>query len=82
MNAQEIKNEIKKGKEIIFDNEMTFTDNFISMECNFKIDKKNNWANGFNIQFNGKLFSFKTFDAFFKKFSQLKKDFNLDLKTF
>ena len=75
-----LKQQLKKGKEIIFDNERTFTDDFRSMECIFRNETKNTWANGFNISFNGKIFSFKTFDAFFKKFTQLKNDWNLELK--
>ena len=76
-----LKQNLKKGKEIIFDNERTFTDGFLSMECTFRNEAKNAWANGFKISFNGANFSFKTFDAFFKKFEQLKTDFNLELKS-
>lgn len=68
-----LKDNLKKGKEIIFDNERTFTDDFRSLECTF--------SNGFNIFFNGANFNFKTFDAFFKKFEQLKRDWNLELKS-
>lgn len=75
-----IKQSLKDGKEIIFDNERTFTDDFRSAECSFRNDNKNTWANGFKISFNGALFSFKTFNAFFKKLEQLRSDFNLELK--
>ncbi len=78
---QFIKQNLKEGKEIIFDNERTFIDDFRSAELTFRNEVKNTWANGFQITFNGKLFSFKTFDAFFKKFEQLKNDFNLELKS-
>ena len=76
-----LKQHLKEGKEIIFDNETTFTDDFRSMECTFRSEPLNSWANGFNIHFNGANFSFKTFDAFFKKFMQLKTDWNLELKS-
>jgi len=74
-------NNLKQGKEVVFDNERTFTDDFRSMECTFNDDPKHTWANGFKISFNGAIFSFKTFNAFFKKFNQLKSDFNLELKS-
>jgi len=76
-----LKQHLQEGKEIIFDNEKTFTDDFKSMECTFRNEAKNTWANGFKIEFNGALFSFKTFDAFFKKFTQLKTGWNLELKS-
>lgn len=76
-----LKQHLKEGKEIIFDNERTFTDDFRSMECTFRNETKNASANGFKISFNGANFRFKTFDAFFKKFEQLKTDFNLELKS-
>lgn len=76
-----LKRNLKNGNEIIFDNERTFIDKFFSMECSFRDETKNTWANGFKIIFNGANFSFKTFDAFFKKFNQLKADYNLELKS-
>lgn len=69
-------------KEIVFDNERIFTDNFMSMECVFINDSKHTWLNGYKINFNGVVFSFKTFDAFFKKFTQLKNDWGLELKSY
>jgi len=71
---QFLKQNLKEGKEIIFDNETTFTDDFRSMECSLKKD--------FQIRFNGAFSTFKTFDAFFKKFEQIKQDWNLQLKSF
>ena len=47
-------------KEIVFDNERIFTDNFMSMECVFINDSKHTWLNGYKIYFNGVVFSFKT----------------------
>jgi hypothetical protein len=76
-----LKQNLKEGKEIIFDNEGTFTDDFRSMECSFRNETRNAWANGFKISFNGANFSFKTFDAFLKKFNQLKNDWSLELKS-
>ena len=76
-----LKNNLKEGKEIIFDNERTFIDDFRRMECAFKKDNKNAWANGFKIHFNGESFSFKTFDAFFRKFEKIKSNWNLELKS-
>lgn len=71
-----MKNLLKKGKEIIFENENTCH----SAECSFR-DNLPNWANGFNIMFNGQSFTFKTFNAFEKKLNQLIMDFDLKLKT-
>jgi hypothetical protein len=76
---EDLKKQLKQGKELVFDNEKTFTDDFRSMECAF--ETKRSWANGFRISFNGAIFSFKTFGAFFKKFTQLKNDWNLEMKT-
>ena len=76
-----LKQNLKERKEIIFYNERNFTDDFRSMKCTFRNETKNAWANGFNISFNGANYSFKTFDAFFKKFTQLKNDWNLELKS-
>jgi hypothetical protein len=76
-----LKQHLKEGKKIIFNNEKTFTDDYRSMECTFNNESKNTWANGFIIEFNGIFFSFKTFNTFFKKFIQLKTDWNLELKS-
>lgn len=69
-------------KEIVFNNERIFTDNFMSMECVFINNSKHTWVNGYKINFNGVVFSFKTFNAFFKKFTQLKNDWGLELKSY
>lgn len=76
-----LKNNLKEGKEITFYNESTFTDDFRSMELTFTNEPKNQWANGFHISFNGANFTYKTFNAFFKKFIQLKNYWNLELKS-
>jgi hypothetical protein len=76
-----LKQNLQNGKEISFNNESTFTDGISTMDCRFINDKLNNWRNGFHIDFNGEHFSFKTFNAFFKKFEQLKNDFELQLKS-
>lgn len=76
---------LKSGETIIFDNEKfceeTQSDDFRSAECSLRNETKNTWANGFKIDFNGGLHSFKTFKAFEKKLNQLIGDFNLTLKT-
>ena len=77
-----LKRQLSQGKEVVFDNERTFTDDYRSMECTFRNQIQNSWANGYNISFNGAYFTYKTFDAFFKKLEQLKNDFNLELKCF
>lgn len=78
-----LKQLLKDGQTIIFDNEqfceITNSDDFRIAECSFRNETTNTWSNGFKIQFNGGLFSFKTFTAFDKKLSQLKNDFNLEL---
>jgi hypothetical protein len=76
-----LKQHLSQGKEIIFDNERTFTDDYRSMECTFRNEKRNAWANGYNISFIGSYYTYKTFHAFFKKFEQLKNDWNLELKS-
>lgn len=76
-----LKQSLKDGKEVIFDNERAFTDDFRSMECSIRDEARNSWANGFKIHFNGANFTFKTFNAFFKKVEQLKDNFNLELKS-
>ena len=76
-----LKHNLRQGKEIIFDNEKTFTEDYRSIECTFRNEKKNTWANGYNISFNGAYFTYKTFDAFFKKVNQLINDWNLELKS-
>ena len=69
-----IRENLNKGAKITMSNESTFTTTMWVMECSKS--KKTFW-----LDFNGRLFSFKTFDAFFKKFNQLKKDFSLELKS-
>lgn len=82
---QFLKQHLKEGKEIIFNNEKwcedTFSDDFRIAECTFRNENKNTWANGYKISFNGAYYSYKTFDAFLKKLTQLKKDWNLELKS-
>lgn len=77
---------LKQGQTIIFDSEQfcnrTSSDDFRIAECSFRNESTNTWANGFKIQFNGALFSFKTFNAFEKKLNQLKADFNLEFNIF
>jgi hypothetical protein len=79
---ENLKQLLKDGQTIIFDNEQfcerTQSDDFRIAECSFRNETTNTWANGFKIQFNGALFSFKTFNAFEKKLDQLKDDFNLE----
>lgn len=74
---------LRQGETITFDNELfceaTESDDFRSAECSFRNETKNTWANGFQIMFNGKLFSFKTFIAFRKKLNQLQFDWNLEI---
>lgn len=44
-----LKQHLKEGKEITFDNERTFTDDFRSMECTFRNETKNAWDNGLKL---------------------------------
>lgn len=76
-----LKESIKHGKTVVFDNETTYTDTYLRMEVFFVKDCLNQWVNGYRIEFNGKSFIYKTFTAFFKKVSQLKNDFSLQLKS-
>jgi hypothetical protein len=76
-----LKENFKNGRTAIFSNERTASDDLRIMTCSFRDEPINTWANGFNIEFNGANFSFKTFKAFFKKFNQLKADWNLELHS-
>lgn len=73
---------LMNGKVVVFDNERTFTDDFMSAECSFRDSPVNAWANGFKIEFNGQIVVNSTrFDVFLRKLEQLKKDWNLELKS-
>ena len=76
-----LKDNFKNGKKATFTNQITSPDDLRIMTCSFRDEPTNTWANGFNIEFNGANFSFKTFKAFFKKFNQLKSDWNLELHS-
>lgn len=74
---------LRIGEVVILDNDnfclINESDDFRQVECSFRNEVRNTWANGFKIEFNGGLFSFKTFRAFEKKLNQLIKDCNLEL---
>ena len=76
-----LKERLKNGETIIFDNELFCSDNniddFRQANCRYMEYEANSWANGFKISFNGADYSFKTFSAFNNKLSQLTNDFNL-----
>lgn len=72
---------LRSGKEVIFDNERTFKDDFRSANCTFRDEPVNAWANGFIIDFNGERSTFRRFDEFERKLEQLKSDWNLELKS-
>ena len=74
-----LKKILKSGATVIFNNEKTAQDNFITLECTYKNEALNSWANGFKIDYDRGYFSYKTFNAFYKKFEQLKNNFNLEL---
>ena len=79
---ENLKQLLKSGKIVVFDNETTFTDDFRSAECSFRDESVNSWANGFKIDFNGAVVVSSTrFDVFERKLEQLKKDWNLQLKS-
>ena len=76
-----LKLHLKEGKEVIFNNERTFTDDLRSAECTFGNGGIQRLSKCYRIHFNGVIFSYKRFDSFFRKFSQLKSDYNLELKS-
>ena len=79
---ENLKELLRLGKTVVFDNERTFTDDFRSAECTFRDEKLNAWANGFKIEFNGQIVVSSTrFDVFERKLEQLRKDWNLELKS-
>ncbi len=79
---ENLKELLKSGKVVVFDNERTFTDDFRSAECSFIDEAVNAWGNGFKIEFNGAIVVSSTrFDVFERKLNQLKEDWNLELKS-
>ncbi len=78
---ENLKQLLKSGKEVVFDNETTFIDNFRSANCTFRDEPVNSWSNGFVIDFNGKRLTFRRFDEFERELERLKKDYNLELKS-
>lgn len=66
---ENLKELLIEGNEVIFEN----FDEYIAAECKFIKGEKN----PFQIIFNGKLLTFKTFKTFNKKLKQLIIDFNL-----
>ena len=52
---ENLKQLLKSGKVVVFDNETTFNDDFRSAECSFRDEPVNAWANGFKIEFNGEV---------------------------
>jgi hypothetical protein len=79
---ENLKQLLKSGKVVVFDNETTFINGFRSAECSFRDEPVNAWANGFKIEFNGAVVVSSTrFDVFERKLEQLKKDWNLQLKS-
>jgi hypothetical protein len=80
---ENLKELLKKNQTIIFDNDRFCTENkcddFRIAQCSFRNDSRNDFANGFKINFNGALFSFKRFDNFERKLNKLKQDWNLEL---
>ncbi|WP_026715219.1 hypothetical protein [Flavobacterium daejeonense] len=80
---ENLKEVLKSGKEVVFDNERTFNsdDGFRVALCSFRDESRNSWANGFKIEFNGAIVVSSTrFNVFKKKLEQLIKDWNLELK--
>lgn len=78
---KEMKKKLMNGKTLIFEGWNGNDDFSRTAECSFRNEPLSQWANGFKIDFNGKLFSFKTFIAFEKKLNQLIKDWNLEPKN-
>lgn len=73
-----LKDRLKKGETIIFDNEMfceeNKSDDFRSAECDYY---QYNKSFNFLIKFNGAFYNYKTFQGFQNKLNQLISDFNL-----
>lgn len=78
---ENLKELLRSGKEVSFDNERTFKDDFRSAICSFRDEPVNAWANGFNIDFNGKRFTFRRFDEFKRELERLKNEWGLELKS-
>jgi len=80
---ENLKELLKQGQTVIFDNDRFCTenesDNFRVAECGFRNETKNTWANGFKIQFNGALLTFKTFKSFENRLNELKRCWSLEL---
>lgn len=67
----QMKKDLKEGKEFIFTMPEDYDDRR-SAECTYSKSK-------FNIWFNGKLFTYKTFQGFHNKLAQLIKDWRLNI---
>jgi len=81
---ENLKELLKSGKEVVFNNERTFNtdEGFRVALCSFRDEARNSLANGFKIEFNGAIVVSSTrFDVFERKLEQLKKDWNLELKS-
>jgi len=80
MTTRAFKQRLMEGQTITFDSEKfcaeTQSDDLRIAECQYT---SGGFLQGFQIRFNGALFLFKTFAAFDKKLSKLKKEFNLEL---
>lgn len=80
---ENLKELLKQGQTIIFDNDAfcneNQSDDFRIAQCHFVNEKINTWANGFKIEFNGKLIhSSKTFKSFENKLNELKRCWTLE----
>lgn len=76
-----IQNSLNTNNKVVFNNERNYKDNLYQMTLSKVVDVKNSFRNGFYIEFNKKLYYSKTFNTFYKKVEQLKKDYNLELKS-
>jgi len=72
-----LKRHFKHDKTVVFDNE----DQHVDMHCRYLKNGINSWTNGYKIEFNGALYTYKTFKAFYRKFNQLKTEYSLQLKS-
>lgn len=76
---ENLKERLKAGEVVSFDNSKANPDDHRTAECSFRDSSSNIWANGFKIDFNGELLiSTKCFKTFNRRLDKLKEKWNLE----
>lgn len=80
---ENLKELLRSGRVVIFDNERSFAlGNFKRAECSFRDKPINPWNNGYKLELNGEILIHDTrFDIFVNKLEELKRTWNLEVKS-